>query len=112
MKYIAVILIKFYRKCISPLFPAKCRYYPTCSSYALTAFGRFGFFRGFLLSAKRILRCNPWSPGGIDPVPDRFTLRAGKMKFDGIHTSMDACSCAGDTAGTDSGSQENDNNND
>lgn len=89
MKFIAILLVKFYRKFISPLFPAKCRYYPTCSSYALTAFGKFGFFRGFLLSAKRILRCNPWSPGGIDYVPDKFTLRTKKMDFGDIQAHDD-----------------------
>lgn len=112
MKYIAVLLIKFYRKCISPLFPAKCKYYPTCSSYALTAFSRFGFFRGFLLSGRRILRCNPWSMGGIDPVPEKFTLRARKMKFDSIHTDMDAGYCTGEGSQGSSQTQETDNNND
>ncbi len=81
MKYIALLLIKFYRKFISPIFPAKCKYYPTCSSYALTAFQRFGFFKGFLLSGWRILRCNPWSLGGIDHVPEKFTLRTKNIEF-------------------------------
>lgn len=78
MRYIAIILIKFYQKCISPLFPAKCKYHPTCSSYALTAFRRFGFIRGFLLAGWRILRCNPWSMGGFDPVPEKFTFKVKK----------------------------------
>ena len=81
MKYIAIALVKFYRKFISPLFPPKCRYYPTCSSYALAALRKFGFFRGTALSVWRILRCNPWSPGGYDPVPDRFTFRARRFDF-------------------------------
>lgn len=112
MKYIALLLIKFYRKCISPLFPAKCKYYPTCSSYALTAFRKFGFFRGFLLSGWRIMRCNPWSPGGIDHVPEKFTLRTRKMQFDGLHDDMDDQSCGDVTPFADSEAQENDNNND
>lgn len=78
MRYIAILLIKFYQKCISPLFPAKCKYHPTCSSYALTAFRRFGFIRGFLLAGWRILRCNPWSMGGFDPVPEKFTFKVKK----------------------------------
>ena len=78
MRYIAILLIKIYQKCISPLFPAKCKYHPTCSSYALTAFRRFGFIRGFLLAGWRILRCNPWSMGGFDPVPEKFTFKVKK----------------------------------
>jgi|GEM_PF-81097 len=85
MRYIALALIKFYQKCISPLFPAKCKYYPTCSNYALGAFKRYGFFRGFLLAGWRILRCNPWSMGGIDPVPDKFTFRPKKIDYFAIH---------------------------
>lgn len=68
-------LILIYKKLISPLFPARCKYYPSCSSYALEAFKKHGAIKGFILSAWRILRCNPWSNGGIDLVPDRFTLK-------------------------------------
>ncbi len=81
MKYPAMLLIKFYQKFISPLFPAKCKYHPTCSAYALTAFQRFGFFRGSLLAVWRILRCNPWSMGGIDPVPEKFTFKRNINAF-------------------------------
>ncbi len=81
MKYLLLSLIKFYRKCISPLFPPKCKYYPTCSSYALTAIERFGAVRGSLLAAWRILRCNPWSVGGIDYVPEKFTFRVKKYDY-------------------------------
>ena len=77
-----MLLIKFYQKCISPLFPAKCKYHPTCSAYAMTAFRRFGFIRGFLLAGWRILRCNPWSMGGYDPVPEKFTFRVRKYDYD------------------------------
>ncbi len=79
MRYIAMGLVMIYRKLISPLFPPKCKYYPTCSAYALEALKRFGFFRGTALAVWRILRCNPWSMGGIDPVPDRFTFRARRF---------------------------------
>jgi putative membrane protein insertion efficiency factor len=68
-KNLALVLILFYRRCISPLTPACCRFYPTCSEYALTSFRRYGFIKGFWLSLKRICRCHPWNPGGYDPVP-------------------------------------------
>ncbi len=70
MKQIALLLIRFYQRCISPLFPAKCRFYPTCSAYAFTAIERFGFFRGGWLALRRILKCHPFHPGGFDPVPE------------------------------------------
>lgn len=75
MKRIAAALVMVYKKLISPLFPARCKYYPTCSTYAYEAFKKHGFVKGFILSAWRLLRCNPWSNGGIDPVPDKFTLK-------------------------------------
>ncbi|MDY5836040.1 MAG: membrane protein insertion efficiency factor YidD [Eubacteriales bacterium] len=62
-------LIRFYQRRISPLLPAACRYYPTCSNYALEALQIHGFFKGSALAIWRILRCNPWSKGGVDPVP-------------------------------------------
>ena len=72
MKQIALLLIRFYQRCISPLFPAKCRFYPTCSAYAFTAIERFGFFRGGWLALRRILRCHPFhrqKSVRYDPVP-------------------------------------------
>ena len=72
MKYILIALINFYRKFISPLTPPVCKYYPTCSFYALTSVKRFGAIRGTALAVWRILRCNPWSMGGIDYVPEKF----------------------------------------
>jgi len=75
MRFILIAVIRFYQKFISPLKPPSCRFYPTCSSYALVAINCFGAFRGGLLAVKRILRCHPYNPGGIDPVPERFTLR-------------------------------------
>lgn len=74
--------VKGYKKFISPLFPPKCRFYPTCSSYALEAISKFGAFRGSVLAVWRILRCNPWNEGGIDPVPDKFTLKRKQNKGD------------------------------
>jgi len=65
-------LIRGYQHLISPALPRSCRFYPTCSSYALTSVERFGAFRGGWLAAKRIVRCNPWNPGGVDPVPEKL----------------------------------------
>ena len=71
MKKLIIGFIKFYRKRISPLFPPQCKYYPTCSQYAVTAIERFGIFKGGLLAVWRILRCNPFSKGGVDLVPEK-----------------------------------------
>lgn len=71
MKDYAIRFIKFYQRRISPLFPPKCKYYPTCSNYAVTAIERFGLFKGGLLAVWRILRCNPFSSGGVDLVPEK-----------------------------------------
>ncbi|HAQ62827.1 MAG: membrane protein insertion efficiency factor YidD [Clostridia bacterium] len=71
MKNFVIKLIKFYRRRISPLFPPQCKYYPTCSQYAVTAIERFGLFKGGLLAVWRILRCNPFSNGGVDLVPEK-----------------------------------------
>ena len=68
-KNICLLLIKGYRKFISPLFPPCCRFTPTCSEYALISFQCYGFFKGLWLSIKRVLKCHPWHPGGYDPVP-------------------------------------------
>lgn len=81
MKFIIISLIKFYKKHISPHFPARCKYYPTCSRYALDAIERFGAFKGSLLALWRLLRCNPWSMGGVDFVPDKFTFRVEKYDY-------------------------------
>ncbi|MCD2434427.1 membrane protein insertion efficiency factor YidD [Acidaminococcus sp. NSJ-142] len=69
MKTIAIALIRFYQVCISPLFPPRCRFYPTCSQYALEAVEKYGFLKGSYLAAKRILKCHPFHEGGYDPVP-------------------------------------------
>lgn len=69
---LAMGLITLYRALISPLLPSSCRFVPTCSEYGLEAFRRFGFIKGFKLTAKRILRCRPGGPYGYDPVPEKF----------------------------------------
>nr|WP_058304629.1 membrane protein insertion efficiency factor YidD [Gorillibacterium timonense] len=61
--------VRFYRKYISPLKPPRCRYYPTCSQYALDALEEYGAVQGMWMATKRICRCHPFHPGGIDPVP-------------------------------------------
>ena len=74
MKKVAKALVRFYQTAISRYTQPHCIYIPTCSAYALEAIERFGAIRGGLLSVWRILRCNPFSKGGYDPVPDRFTF--------------------------------------
>ena len=69
MKKILIFLIKFYQKEISPRKSPCCKYYPTCSNYALKAIDQHGAFKGFFLALYRFLRCNPFSKGGYDPVP-------------------------------------------
>ena len=64
-------LVKFYQLFISPALPSSCRFYPTCSSYSIEAIKRFGPVKGGFLSVKRVIRCNPWNPGGYDPVPPK-----------------------------------------
>ncbi|QNQ82488.1 membrane protein insertion efficiency factor YidD [Lactobacillus sp. PV012] len=75
MKKILIAFVRFYQLAISPLLPPSCRYYPTCSSYMITALKKHGAFKGTLMGVSRILRCNPFIRGGVDPVPDKFTLR-------------------------------------
>lgn len=68
MKTLAIFLIKFYQRCISPLIPARCIFYPTCSQYSLEAFKEYGFIKGSFKSLKRIVRCSPLGTGGYDPL--------------------------------------------
>ncbi|WP_093227717.1 membrane protein insertion efficiency factor YidD [Thermoflavimicrobium dichotomicum] len=75
MKQIALALIHFYRKFISPLKPPTCRFYPTCSSYGLIAIERHGFLLGGWYTLKRLLKCHPFHPGGIDFVPEKKIKR-------------------------------------
>lgn len=70
MKRIIIFVIDAYRKLLSPLLPGSCRFTPTCSVYARAAVERFGAWKGSMFALKRILRCNPWNPGGYDPVPE------------------------------------------
>lgn len=71
MKNLLLGIIRFYRKHISPRLPPMCKYYPTCSAYAIEAIETHGALKGSVLAALRILRCNPLFPGGYDPVPPK-----------------------------------------
>ena len=80
-------LVGIYRKYISPLKPPCCRFTPTCSAYAIEAYRKRGFFIGTLLTVWRILRCNPFSRGGYDPVPERGLFSSSKRREnDAEHT--------------------------
>jgi uncharacterized protein len=79
VKRLLLALIALYSRWLSPALPRRCRYEPTCSAYAAAAIRRFGVLRGGVLAGWRLLRCNPFSNGGFDPVPDRFTLRVGPV---------------------------------
>jgi uncharacterized protein len=72
LKKLFISIIRFYQIVISPLKPPSCRFYPTCSHYGLEAVQRFGAFKGGFLAIKRILRCHPFHPGGMDPVPEKW----------------------------------------
>ena len=75
MKHVMIWLIRLYQKFISPIKPACCRFTPSCSQYAVEAFTKRGFFVGFGLTVWRILRCNTFSKGGYDPVPEKKKRR-------------------------------------
>ena len=64
-----ILPIRFYKRCISPLYPPCCRFYPSCSTYAIQAIEMHGPVKGLWLAVRRILRCHPGNPGGFDPVP-------------------------------------------
>lgn len=75
LRRIWILPIRAYQRFLSPHLPARCKYYPTCSAYACTAILRFGILFGGALALWRLLRCNPWSKGGYDPVPDHLFKR-------------------------------------
>ena len=68
--------VRLYQRAISPALPRRCKYHPTCSEYAVSAIRRYGILRGLVLAAWRLMRCNPWSHGGVDFVEDQTLFRA------------------------------------
>jgi putative membrane protein insertion efficiency factor len=78
---LVVLLLRFYRAVISPLYGDVCRYYPSCSAYGLQAVQEHGVVVGGFLTVRRILRCHPWAAGGIDDVPRRKTQRYALTRF-------------------------------
>jgi putative membrane protein insertion efficiency factor len=72
---VAQVPIRVYRRVVSPALPARCKYHPSCSAYALQAIGTYGILRGAVLAAWRLLRCNPFSHGGYDPVSAQTLFR-------------------------------------
>jgi len=71
MRGAVVFALSLYKRAISPLLPPACRFYPTCSEYAAQAIAKHGVLRGGILAAKRLAKCSPLHPGGVDPVPER-----------------------------------------
>jgi uncharacterized protein len=76
IRTVFVLPIKLYQKTVSPLTGSRCKYYPSCSEYAVQAISKFGILRGLVLAGWRLLRCNPWSHGGFDPVEDQRLFRS------------------------------------
>lgn len=69
MKWLVLLFLRFYKRIISPMLPGACRFYPTCSVYAIEAVEKYGALRGSWLAVKRIGKCHPFHPGGVDLVP-------------------------------------------
>lgn len=78
--WVMLLPIRFYRRFLSPFKAPCCKFYPTCSTYALTAVSRFGPVKGGWLAVRRILRCHPWSLGGMDPVPEEYHFFHGRKR--------------------------------
>jgi putative membrane protein insertion efficiency factor len=76
LRAVATAPIRFYQRAISPGLPARCKYHPSCSQYAVDAIRHYGILRGVVLAAWRLLRCNPWSHGGVDFVQDQKLFRS------------------------------------
>ncbi len=75
VRSVFLLPLRGYRRFVSPLLGSRCRYYPSCSEYAVQAIERFGILRGLVLAGWRLLRCNPFSHGGYDPVDDQRLFR-------------------------------------
>jgi uncharacterized protein len=75
MRSVLIAPIRVYQRVISPMFPRRCKYHPTCSQYAVDAIREWGVARGVVLAGWRLLRCNPWSHGGVDYAGDQTVFR-------------------------------------
>ena len=75
LRSLAIAPLRFYQRAISPALPKRCKYHPSCSEYAVRAVTRYGILRGVVLATWRVLRCNPWSHGGVDFVEDQTLFR-------------------------------------
>ncbi|CDG80888.1 membrane protein insertion efficiency factor YidD [Janthinobacterium agaricidamnosum] len=87
MKTLLLLLLRFYQLAISPMLGPRCRFYPSCSHYAMEALNVHGVLKGGWLAARRLGRCHPWNDGGLDPVPP--SDKSGKAK----QSSTTACGC-------------------
>jgi putative membrane protein insertion efficiency factor len=76
LREVALSPVRLYRRVLSPALPKRCKYHPSCSAYALEAVRSYGVLRGAVLAGWRLLRCNPWSHGGFDPVEQQRLFRA------------------------------------
>lgn len=76
LRSLVVAPIRGYQRLLSPAFGERCKYYPSCSEYAMQAVQRFGILRGLVLAGWRLLRCNPWSHGGFDPVQEQRLFKS------------------------------------
>lgn len=75
MKTLLLLLVRGYQLCISPFLGQNCRFYPSCSQYAMEAIGRHGALKGGMLAARRLSKCHPWHAGGVDPVPEKLPAK-------------------------------------
>ena len=75
VRWLFLLPLRAYQRVVSPLLGNRCKYYPSCSEYAVQAIDRFGILRGLVLAGWRLLRCNPWSHGGFDPVDEQRLFR-------------------------------------
>ncbi|WP_081000364.1 membrane protein insertion efficiency factor YidD [Apilactobacillus kunkeei] len=88
MRKLLIKMVMGYKRFISPLLPASCRYYPTCSTYMIDAVRKHGALLGFVMGCARILRCHPFVKGGYDPVSDHFTIFRNKRASQDYRRSM------------------------
>jgi putative membrane protein insertion efficiency factor len=80
LAFVFLLPLRAYRRLISPLLPARCKYYPSCSAYAEQAVRELGVVRGTVLATWRLVRCNPWSHGGVDELADRTLFKDAELR--------------------------------